>query len=174
MTLSMPRQIASVPLLRHILDVVLRHRDLTARCRTEFAVLISEASANAVSHGHGDQPIETRIDVTDQQRVIDGRGRVLAGCRRAGRSHDGLNAGYRDAPRWGTGLAEHPATVDNRGDWLAGPCTLTKRTTDCSLRLQHSRSGRAFAIDAPWHVPQLATDDLGARYGAGRPPPLLC
>ena len=67
----MPRQIASVPLLRQLLDVVLRHREVTARCRAEFAVLISEASTNAVRHGHGDQPIEANIDVDDQRCVLE-------------------------------------------------------------------------------------------------------
>jgi serine/threonine-protein kinase RsbW len=71
MMLSMPRQIASVPLLRQLLDVVLHHREVTARCRAEFAVLISEASANAVRHGHGDRPIEARINIDDQQCVIE-------------------------------------------------------------------------------------------------------
>jgi len=71
MTLSVPRQIASVPLLRQLLDVVLRHRDVTARCRAGLAVLISEASANAVRHGHGDRPIEASIDVDDEQCVIE-------------------------------------------------------------------------------------------------------
>jgi anti-sigma regulatory factor (Ser/Thr protein kinase) len=71
MTLSMPRQIASIPLLRQLLDVVLRHRDVTARCRGELAVLISEASSNAVRHGHGDRPIEASIDVDDQRCVLE-------------------------------------------------------------------------------------------------------
>ena len=34
-------------------------------------MLISEASANAVRHGHGDRPIEASIDVDDQRCVIE-------------------------------------------------------------------------------------------------------
>jgi serine/threonine-protein kinase RsbW len=71
MALSLPRAATSVPQLRAALDNLLKRLHVTAQCRSELALLITEASSNAVRHGHGDQPIEVTIDVDDELCVLE-------------------------------------------------------------------------------------------------------
>ena len=71
MALSVPRAPRSVPHLRATLDSVLARLNVTAQCRSELALLITEASSNAVRHGRGDDPIEVTIDVDGEHCVLE-------------------------------------------------------------------------------------------------------
>jgi serine/threonine-protein kinase RsbW len=62
-TLAVPRQAASIPRLRAWLDALLSPLSVTSRCREELALVLTEASSNAVRHGRGDAPIEVAVEV---------------------------------------------------------------------------------------------------------------
>ncbi len=69
--LSVPRLAASVSRLRGLLDDLLAARAVSQRCRDDLAILITEASTNAVRHGHGSEPMEVAIAVDDHQCVLE-------------------------------------------------------------------------------------------------------
>lgn len=69
--LLVPRLAASVTKLRSVLDDQLAARAVSQRCRDDLAILITEASTNAVRHGHGSDPIEVAIALDDHQCVLE-------------------------------------------------------------------------------------------------------
>ena len=71
MVLSVPRMAASVSRLRSLLDAQLAARAVSQQCRDVLAILITEASTNAVRHGQGGDAIEVAIAVDDDQCVLE-------------------------------------------------------------------------------------------------------
>jgi serine/threonine-protein kinase RsbW len=69
--LSVPRLAASVSRLRGLLDAQLATLAVSRQCREDLAIIITEASTNAVRHGHGPDPIEVAIAVDDDQCVLE-------------------------------------------------------------------------------------------------------
>jgi serine/threonine-protein kinase RsbW len=69
--LSVPRLAASVSRLRGLLDAQLAARAVSRQCREDLAIIITEASTNAVRHGHGDDPIEVDIALDEDQCVLE-------------------------------------------------------------------------------------------------------
>src|SRR5438477_9038357 len=61
--LSVPRLAASVSKLRRLLDDQLSAFAVSQQCREDLAILITEASTNAVRHGHGGDAFEVAIAV---------------------------------------------------------------------------------------------------------------
>jgi serine/threonine-protein kinase RsbW len=60
-----------VSTLRGLLDDQLSALAVSQQCRQELAILITEASTNAVRHGHGPDAIEVAIAVDDHQCVLE-------------------------------------------------------------------------------------------------------
>ncbi|MFE9960513.1 ATP-binding protein [Micromonospora sp. NPDC005299] len=71
MTLSLPRQPSSVSRARHVLTTLLSLTDAGEEPRGHLAVLISEACANAVTHGDGDGPVDVTIVIDDHECLIE-------------------------------------------------------------------------------------------------------
>jgi anti-sigma regulatory factor (Ser/Thr protein kinase) len=69
--LSVPPLAASVAELRGLLDDQLAALAVTERCREDLAILITEASTNAVRHGQGTDAIEVAIAVDDERCVLE-------------------------------------------------------------------------------------------------------
>ena len=57
--------------LRGLLDDQLSALAVSRQCREDLAILITEASTNAVRHGHGDDAIEVAIAVDDHECVLE-------------------------------------------------------------------------------------------------------
>ncbi len=118
--LRLPPVPASVGRLRAVLDWCLAAVSVTERCRGELALLMTEASTNAVVHGAGDTPFEVSIAIVadecvlevsnrdgdpinlDLQATLPPPGRVggprVADHRRAGRHGPGVRAQARLGP----------------------------------------------------------------------------
>jgi anti-sigma regulatory factor (Ser/Thr protein kinase) len=71
MVLSVPRIAASVARLRSLLDEQLAARAVTQQCRDVLAILITEASTNAVRHGRTGDAFEVAIAMDDHQCVLE-------------------------------------------------------------------------------------------------------
>lgn len=71
MVLSVPRLAASVSRLRNLLDDQLAARAVSQQCRDVLAILITEASTNAVRHGQAGEAFEVAIAVDDHQCVLE-------------------------------------------------------------------------------------------------------
>jgi serine/threonine-protein kinase RsbW len=69
--LAVPRHASSVEHLRQTLDGLLGRLQVTAGCRGELALLMTEAMANAVCHGRGDAPVEVTIDLDEQRCLLE-------------------------------------------------------------------------------------------------------
>jgi serine/threonine-protein kinase RsbW len=69
--LSVPRRAASVTRLRGLLDAQLAARAVSQHCRDVLAILITEASTNAVRHGRAGDAFEVAIAVDDEQCVLE-------------------------------------------------------------------------------------------------------
>jgi serine/threonine-protein kinase RsbW len=71
MTLSLPRDAASVPVSRQVLDGCLQTLGVTADTRTDIALALSEACANVIQHaGRGDE-YEVLARARDGRCVIE-------------------------------------------------------------------------------------------------------
>ncbi|MFD6563217.1 ATP-binding protein [Micromonospora profundi] len=115
MTLSLPRQPASVTRARHVLNTLLSLTDATEDSRGQLAVLISEACANAVIHADADSTVDITIVIDDDACRIEigNRGRTPLDA--------GLDAGL-PAPLTvgGRGLPLIAALADT-ATFVAGP-----------------------------------------------------
>ncbi|WP_082159320.1 ATP-binding protein [Micromonospora sp. HK10] len=129
MTLSLPRQPASVTRARHVLTTLLSLTDAAEDCRGHLAVLITEACANAVLHGDPDSAVDITIDLDDDVCLLEvgNRGSTPDGA--------GLDAGL-PAPLTigGRGLPLIAALADTAA-FVAGPpdhvlLRITKHLTD--------------------------------------------
>jgi serine/threonine-protein kinase RsbW len=69
--LRLPRVPASVGRVRAVLDRCLTAVPVTEQCRGELALLLTEASTNAVVHGSGDAPFEVSIAVAAEECVLE-------------------------------------------------------------------------------------------------------
>ena len=71
MTMSLPRQPASVTRARNILTTLLSLTDATEQSRGHLAILITEACANAVTHAADSSTIDIAITIDDHQCTIE-------------------------------------------------------------------------------------------------------
>lgn len=72
--LVLPRDNATVPLVRHILRHTLTEFGVTAGCVGDVELAITEAAANVVEHSGGDDEYEIKVSVDEERceiRVID-------------------------------------------------------------------------------------------------------
>lgn len=70
-TLSMPREPASVAMARHVLVRFLDAAAAPQECRVELGLVVTEACANAVMHAIDDRPIEISIGMGPGECVIE-------------------------------------------------------------------------------------------------------
>ena len=71
MTLSLPQHPSSVSRAREVLDDLLRLTDAVEECRRTLAVLITEASANAVMHGDLGGRFDLGITIEDDLCALE-------------------------------------------------------------------------------------------------------
>ena len=71
MVLFMPRDAASVPITRQVLDSYLETLGVTADTRTDIALALSEACANAVLHAGAARDYEVMARAADGRCVIE-------------------------------------------------------------------------------------------------------
>ena len=72
--LVLPRDNATVPLVRHILQSTLTEFGVRADCVGDVLLAVTEASANVIEHSAGDDEYEVKVSVDEQRceiRVID-------------------------------------------------------------------------------------------------------
>jgi serine/threonine-protein kinase RsbW len=69
--LFMPRDVASVPISRQVLDSCLETLGVTADTRTDIALALSEACANVVLHAGAGQEYEVMVRARDGRCVIE-------------------------------------------------------------------------------------------------------
>ena len=72
--LCLPRDVATVPLVRHMLRHTLQEYGVTGDCVADVGLALSEACANVVEHTDGEDVYEVTVAVEDQKcdiRVID-------------------------------------------------------------------------------------------------------
>jgi serine/threonine-protein kinase RsbW len=69
--LFMPRDAASVPISRQVLDSCLETLGVTADTRTDIALALSEACANVVLHAGAEQEYQVMARATDGRCVIE-------------------------------------------------------------------------------------------------------
>ena len=78
MELNLPKDVATVPLARHVIKHVLLELGVTRRCVGDIEIAVTEACANVVEHTEGDDEYSLRVEVSPERceiRVIDtGRG----------------------------------------------------------------------------------------------------
>src|ERR1035437_11179432 len=71
MVLPLPRDSASVPVSRQVLDGCLGILGVTPETRTDITLALSEACANVIQHAGTDDEYEVRACVTDGRCVIE-------------------------------------------------------------------------------------------------------
>ena len=74
MELNLHRDVATVPLVRHVLTHTLREYGVKDQCVGEVSLAVSEACGNVVEHTTGDDEYEVTVDVVGDEceiRVID-------------------------------------------------------------------------------------------------------
>jgi serine/threonine-protein kinase RsbW len=71
LALSLPRDRATVPLTRRVLDSALTVLDITEDCRDDIGLAIGEACANAVQHAKQGTEYGVTVTIHDDQCVID-------------------------------------------------------------------------------------------------------
>ena len=106
--LVLPRDTATVPLVRHLLKHTLVEFGVSPDCVSDVEVAVTEACANVVEHATGDDEYEVRTSLTDdlcEIRVVDtGRGF----------DHESVNGRQRDdTNERGRGVLLMRALVDN-------------------------------------------------------------
>lgn len=69
--LFMPRDVASVPISRQVLDSCLETLGVTANTRTDIALALSEACANVVLHAGAEQEYEVMARASNGRCVIE-------------------------------------------------------------------------------------------------------
>jgi len=94
-SLTLPRDEMTVPVARHLCDFALQELGVTAQCRADVALALTEACTNVVEHSTDHHPYAVNIVLDEEQcaiRVVGGDSNVdLADLqRREGR--DGLHA----------------------------------------------------------------------------------
>jgi serine/threonine-protein kinase RsbW len=69
--LYLPKDAASVPLARRVLDTALAAVDVTEQCRADIGLALSEACANVVTHAKEVDRYEVKVSAEDRQCVIE-------------------------------------------------------------------------------------------------------
>ena len=78
-SLTLPRDELTVPVARHLCDLALGELGVTARCRADVALALTEACTNVVEHSADDHPYAVNITLDERQcsiRVKGGDGDV--------------------------------------------------------------------------------------------------
>lgn len=70
-TMSLPRETASVPLVRRTVATALKNAGVTAECIDEVAIAVSEACTNVVQHAGQGPGYDVVLTVGDEQLTID-------------------------------------------------------------------------------------------------------
>lgn len=73
--LCLPRDAASVPVVRHMVATTLCHLGVEGDCVSDVEVAVAEACSNVLKHAAGSEEYEVTIDVTDHHatlRIKDG------------------------------------------------------------------------------------------------------
>src|SRR5687768_1386393 len=71
LTLSLPRDRSTVPLIRRVLDSALAVLSVTKDCRADIGLAIGEACANAVQHAEVGADYQVTVTIQDERCVID-------------------------------------------------------------------------------------------------------
>ena len=69
--LALPRDAASVPLVRHTARAALARAGVTSECAEEVEVALSEACTNAYRHSQGGDSFEVVLSVGDDDLTVD-------------------------------------------------------------------------------------------------------
>jgi serine/threonine-protein kinase RsbW len=150
MVLFLPRDAASVPVSRHVLDGCLERLGVTPETRTDIALALSEACANVILHAAETDEYEVMARATDGRCVIEvvnsGGGLAVPPARAAPPADGAVPA----TAEHGRGLKIMDAVVDN-------------------LQLTGGAGGTTvhFEKALDW-VPGAAGEQLFAGQGSGR------
>ena len=74
LTLCLPRDTKTVPLVRHLVGATLQEFGVTAPCRGDVELAVTEACANVLDHSKVDDEYEVKVAVDQERcqiRVID-------------------------------------------------------------------------------------------------------
>jgi serine/threonine-protein kinase RsbW len=71
LSLSLPRDRSTVPLIRRMLDAALSVFSVTRDCRDDIGLAIGEACANAVEHAEAGAEYEVTVTIHEDRCVID-------------------------------------------------------------------------------------------------------
>ena len=93
MALCLPRDAASVPVTRRVLDRCLETLGVTPDTRADIALALSEACANVVQHAGPGEEYQVQVSARNRQCVIE----VVNAGGRAGTVRDGRGTG-RERP----------------------------------------------------------------------------
>ena len=106
MVLHLPRDAASVPVSRQVLDGCLESLGVTPDTRADIALALTEACANVIQHAGAGEEYQVQVSAWNGRCAIEV-----------------VNTGSRDgrpAPDGGTGtVREGRGTGEARGDWTA-------------------------------------------------------
>jgi serine/threonine-protein kinase RsbW len=129
--LSLPRDVASVPVTRQVLDSCLERLGVMPETRADIALALSEACANVIRHAGPGEEYEVIATTRDGRCVIEvvdnGRygAKVLAGDEKAVISeHSGPDSGTSEH---GRGLKIIDAVTDELSLTGSGPAGTTVR-----------------------------------------------
>lgn len=132
MVLSLPRDSASVPVSRQVLDGCLGILGVTPETRTDITLALSEACANVIQHAGTDDEYEVRACVTDGRCFIEvvnaGTGAKVAvpsgGFPPAGAEHGRglklMDAVVENLSLTGNGREGTTVHFEKRLEWLPG------------------------------------------------------
>jgi serine/threonine-protein kinase RsbW len=128
--LSLPRDVASVPVTRQVLDSCLERLGVMPETRADIALALSEACANVIRHAGPGEEYEVIATTRDGRCVIEvvdnGRygAKGLAGDKKAVMSEHGEEDG---TPEHGRGLKIIDAVTDELSLTGSGPAGTTVR-----------------------------------------------
>jgi serine/threonine-protein kinase RsbW len=70
LALHLPRDAATVPMARRLLDQALRTLGVEPGCRDDIGLILTEACANVIEHARDTDDYEISIDISDHRCVI--------------------------------------------------------------------------------------------------------
>jgi serine/threonine-protein kinase RsbW len=73
-SLTLPRDEMTVPVARHLCDVAMGELGVTAACRADVVLALSEACTNAVEHSSANHPYAVHISIDDHCCSIQVKG----------------------------------------------------------------------------------------------------
>jgi serine/threonine-protein kinase RsbW len=71
LTLGMPRERLSIPLVRHVVRAAMVEAGVARRCSDDIQVALSEACTNAVDHSGGAEEFRVRFEMRDRLATIE-------------------------------------------------------------------------------------------------------